>query len=59
MQRAYHRLILPNGEICPMAVVLFDDDGQYVSHHPLQGEESFVEWVGGTLDLCQGHGSGH
>ena len=54
-QRAYHRLILPNGEVCSMAVVVFDDHGHYVSHHPLKGEEPFVEWCGGTLDLCQGH----
>lgn len=54
-QRAYHRLILPNGESCSMAVVLFDDNGRYISHHSLQAEEPFVEWHGGTLDLCQEH----
>lgn len=58
-QKAFHRLILPNGETCPMAVVCFDDDGHYLSHHPLQAEEPFVEWHGGTLDLCQGEVCGH
>ena len=53
-RKAYHQLILPNGEVCHMAVVLFDDSGHYLSHHSLQAEEPFVEWVGGTLDLCQG-----
>jgi len=49
--RAYHKLILPDGEIQKMAVVSFDDNGNYAGHHFLRGEEPFVEWVGGTLDL--------
>lgn len=49
--RAYHHLILPDGTTESLSVVHFDDEGRYLSHHPLKGEEPFVEWVGGTLDL--------
>ena len=49
--RAYHSLILPDGTTQSLSVVRFDDAGRYLSHHPLSGEEPFVEWVGGTLDL--------
>ena len=49
--RAYHRLILPDGTTQSLSVVRFDDAGRYLSHHPLSGEEPFVEWIGGTLDL--------
>lgn len=44
---AFHRLILPNGEVVPMAVCEFDDSGRLLSWHTLKGEEPFVEWVGG------------
>lgn len=53
IKRAYHQLILPEGQIHRMVVVCFDEKGRYISHHNLQGEEPFVEWRGGTLDLCQ------
>jgi hypothetical protein len=53
--RAYHRLILPDGTTESLSVVRFDDEGCYLSHHPLSGEEPFVEWVGGTLDLRTDH----
>ena len=42
----YHHLILPDGSQEDMAVVEVDEEGHYVSHHRLQGEESFVEWIG-------------
>lgn len=34
-----------------MVVVEVDEQGHYVSHHALQGEEAFVEWRGGTFRL--------
>ena len=49
--RAYHHLILPDGTIHSLVVVHFDDYGNFLNFHPLQGEEPFVEWEGGTLDL--------
>lgn len=51
MQKAYHRLVLPDGTVHQQVVVCFDADGRFLSFHPLVGEEPFVEWVGGTLDL--------
>ena len=48
---AYHRLILPDSSAHEMVVVRFDDEGRFLDFHPLQGEEPFVEWHGGTLDL--------
>ncbi len=47
-RRGYHHLIMPNGEQHSMVVVLFAADGSPLSWHPLEGEEPFVEWVGGT-----------
>ena len=52
-RKAYHQLILPNGEKHRMVVVCFTEDGHYLSHYPLEKEECFVEWCGGTLDLRQ------
>ncbi|MBR0273202.1 MAG: hypothetical protein IJQ59_03805 [Bacteroidaceae bacterium] len=49
--RAYHRLYLPDGTVHEMVVVRFDAEGHFIDFHPLQGEEPFVEWHGGTLDL--------
>lgn len=49
--RAYHHLILPDGTAHSLVVVRFDDHGHYVDFHHLLGEEPFVEWEGGTLDL--------
>ena len=48
---ACHHLILPDGTACGMSVVEVDTKGRYLSHHPLLGEEPFVEWVGGTLNF--------
>ena len=47
----YHHLIMPDGERQDMVVVEVDEAGRYLSHHSLQGEEPFVEWVGGTLEI--------
>ncbi|MBP5513763.1 MAG: hypothetical protein J6Y04_03160 [Bacteroidaceae bacterium] len=55
-RRAYHHLILPDGSVHNLVVVEFDEQYNYVSHHPLQGEEAFVEWVGGTLNLSNQKG---
>ena len=48
-QLGCHHLFLPNGQQVDMAVVEVDEEGRYVTHHSLCGEEPFVEWVGGTL----------
>lgn len=50
---ASNLLILPDGSRHEMAVATFDDNGNFVSWHPLLGEEPFVEWHRGTLDLYQ------
>ena len=55
-RRAYHHLILPDGSVHELVVVEFDEQDKYISHHPLQGEEAFVEWVGGTLNLSNQEG---
>lgn len=49
--KAYHRLILTDGTVHEMVVVRFDAEGRFIDFHALQGEEPFVEWHGGTLDL--------
>ncbi|MCR5779591.1 MAG: hypothetical protein K6G70_03500 [Bacteroidaceae bacterium] len=51
MKRGYHTLVMPDGTCHHLVVVEFSDDGRFLSFHPLVGEEPFVEWVGGTLDL--------
>ena len=45
---AYHHIALPDGTRQDMVVVEVDEQGNYLAHHPLQGEEAFVEWKGGT-----------
>ena len=45
----YHHLIHSDGSQEDMVVVEVDEQGRYVSHHRLVGEEPFVEWVGGTM----------
>ena len=47
----YHRIILPDGTMQPMVVVEVNEQGTYIAHHSLQGEEPFVEWVGGTYNI--------
>jgi hypothetical protein len=49
--KGFHHLIMPDGRQEHMVVVEFDGQGHYLSHHPLRGEEAFVEWVGGTLEV--------
>lgn len=49
--KAFHRLILTDGTVHEMVVVRFNAAGHFIDFHPLQGEEPFVEWHGGTLDL--------
>lgn len=48
---AYHHIVLPDGNREDMVVVEVDEQGHYLSHHALQGEEPFVEWVGGTFEI--------
>ena len=52
MLRAYHKIILPNGEEHNMVVCRFDDGtGTLIEFHHLEHEEPFVEWVGGIMDM--------
>ena len=51
MKKGYHKLILPDGTEHKMVVVHFGDDGRLLCFHPMVGEEPFVEWEGGILDL--------
>ncbi len=46
----FHHIKFSDGSREDMVVVEVDDEGQYLAHHPLQGEEAFVEWVGGTFE---------
>ncbi len=49
MKKGYHRLVLPDGTTTTKPVVVVTDDAnRMVSWHYLEGEEAFVEWVGGT-----------
>lgn len=52
-QVAYHRFVNEGGLVEPYSpvVVVYDDEGKYVSHHQLMAEESCTIWVGGVLDL--------
>ncbi len=48
ISRGYHRLVLSTDEIIQGPLVAtFDEQGQLLEWHPLQGEEAMVEWVGG------------
>lgn len=47
----YHHVVFPDGHREDMVVVECDASGHYLSHHPLRGEEAFVEWRGGTMTL--------
>lgn len=49
--KAFHRLHLPGGEIIQPAVVVFDEQGEPLSWHPLTAEEPFTEWVGGDYHI--------
>ncbi|MCF0199581.1 MAG: hypothetical protein HUK02_09710 [Bacteroidaceae bacterium] len=53
MKRAYHRLVLPDGQVHHMVVCEMDADGAVVAWHKLQGEEPNVEWMGGELNLIK------
>lgn len=48
MKRGYHRFQAADGRVYQHVVVEFDSQGRMLSWHELQGEEPFVEWVGGT-----------
>lgn len=41
---AAHRIWLPDGTCLHHEVIVLDDEGKVLSHHPLQAEEPFVEW---------------
>ena len=47
----FHHLVMPDGTRQDMVVVEVDERGRYLSHHSLQGEEAFVEWVGGAFEF--------
>ena len=49
MKRAYHDILLPDGTLRQGPVVVeTDDKGHFLGWHPLQEEEAFTEWTGGT-----------
>ena len=50
-RRAYNKVYLPNGRVVTQCVVVTDADGQILDCYPLDGEQPFVEWIGGTMDL--------
>lgn len=51
---AAHRIVLPDGMHLAMSVVVLDERGQVVSHHPLKCEEAGVEFYPGEIDLKDG-----
>ena len=54
MKRAYHDILLPDGTLQQGPVVVeTDETGCLLGWYPLQQEEAFVEWVGGTF-ICKG-----
>ncbi len=48
-RKAYHRLVLPSGEVIPHPIVIYDEEGNILSWHPMTHEEPFTEWVGGEV----------
>lgn len=53
MKRAYHDILLPDGTLQHGPVVVETDaEGRFLSWHPLEEEEPFTEWVGGTYSVC-------
>lgn len=46
-RKAYHRLVLPDGQLVEHPVVVFDEKGRVVCWHRMTQEEPFTEWVGG------------
>lgn len=48
MKRGFHRLQMADGRIFHQVVIEFDKQANMLAWHELQGEEPFVEWVGGT-----------
>lgn len=51
LRKAYHRLILPDGQNVGPAVVLLDEQGKLLSWHKLEEEEPFTEWMGGEYKI--------
>lgn len=52
MKRAYHDILLPDGTLQQGPVVVeTDETGCLLSWYPLQQEEAFVEWIGGTCHI--------
>ena len=53
MKRAYHDILLPDGTLQQGPVVVETEETDcLLSWYPLQQEEAFVEWVGGTF-ICK------
>ena len=52
MKRAYHDILLPDGTLQHGPVVVeTGEEGSFLSWHPLEGEEPFTEWHGGTYSV--------
>lgn len=53
---AAHRIVLEDGTLLHSEVVVLDDSGRVQKHYPLQGEEPFLEWYPGEIDLRETNG---
>ncbi len=52
MKAAYHRLLLPDGQMIEGPVVVeTDEENRFVAWHLLHGEEAQTLWQGGTYRL--------
>lgn len=52
MKVAYHRLLLPDGQMVEGPVVVETDaENRFVAWQPLHGEEAGTLWRGGTYTL--------
>ena len=52
MKTAYHDILLPDGTLHRGPVIVeTDDEGHFLSWHPLKEEEPFTEWVGGNYTV--------
>ena len=52
---AFNKVFLYSGEGWTLPVVTVGEDGRYLSHFPLKGEERAVEWFGGVGVLLPEH----
>ena len=52
MKTAYHDILLSDGTLHRGPVIVeTDEEGRFLSWHPLKEEEPFTEWVGGNYTV--------